>query len=397
MQVQKVKNNFLLKRRGLIGKGDFESYCIPIPLFLRRQKKQAFICKELEKVHPCFSDRCCYDMHVHLKKGKLMATVTVMDKMKLAQYRAKYSGKKLLLEEGSTKEIFVEKKDKIISCAVYGILFVSVGICGFAFCRQANESAHKNTDVKSIKMQASTIEEKELSLVQPLSICKPLFEEIRNKGGTVTQFTYTAGKPYSIQLQIHDCFPEVVQKRIPAAKNISYVISPVSYITKSPYFSITLTVTSEDGSATEKIQPEVIPTLRPLLLRSNVLIAYENSEESEISFSVQAKQFYSIAQKIKEMSDVTGASLVKIDIAQSESIIKGTFAWGSKSLIETNEIPLLYAEYQIPFATKIQRSDVCHKTKTKSQTECIGKITSAEGITFVYYYDENGKIKEVQE
>ena len=84
---------------------DYDFYTIPVPVkaVLNRNKKH-YISSQLEKLHPCFSDDCSFDTHLHLKKTGIKADVVVMQKLKLAEYKSK--NKRLYIEEQKAALLF---------------------------------------------------------------------------------------------------------------------------------------------------------------------------------------------------------------------------------------------------------------------------------------------------
>ena len=136
MEVEKYmqKNNVLRKR-------DYERYEIMIPfIYTFGKRKEKFLCSELEKMHPCFSDEFTIDTSIKgiTRKG-FFEDVYVMNKLKLAEYERKRSiaGAGFFAEKESDiaktglnfpRRIFVEKRLKL---TVYGVIFcLLLGITG---------------------------------------------------------------------------------------------------------------------------------------------------------------------------------------------------------------------------------------------------------------------------
>ncbi len=86
----------------IIQKKDFESYEIILPFSaIAGKRRKQYLCSELEKMHPCFSDEFAFDSAVKkISRKGLCAEVVVMNKYRLAEYEDKrrFSGKGFRLE-----------------------------------------------------------------------------------------------------------------------------------------------------------------------------------------------------------------------------------------------------------------------------------------------------------
>ena len=90
-------------------KDDYDFYTIPFPVkVIFNRQKNRYISSQLEKLHPCFSDDCSYDSHLRLKKSGLIADVVVMQKFKVAEYKA--NKRKLYVQELKHHQFFADKK-----------------------------------------------------------------------------------------------------------------------------------------------------------------------------------------------------------------------------------------------------------------------------------------------
>ena len=67
----------------------YDFYSIPFPVkAVGRIQKNKYICAQLEKLHPCFSDDCCFDSKLRISNRGLQADVVVMQKFRLAEYKS---------------------------------------------------------------------------------------------------------------------------------------------------------------------------------------------------------------------------------------------------------------------------------------------------------------------
>lgn len=126
------KNNCLLKK-------DYESYGVILPFtaIFKKNRKQ-FLCSELEKLHPCFSDEFAYDSRIKkISRNGMMADVLVINKYKLAEYegRRRMSGSGFYLENNKLwHRFFVNKKWKrIIFLFLTSLVFFAAFIVNSLF------------------------------------------------------------------------------------------------------------------------------------------------------------------------------------------------------------------------------------------------------------------------
>lgn len=119
-------------KRNVIQKKDYERYSVRLPfrVFLsRKRNRNRFLFGELEKLHPCFSDECSFDSRLRLEKKGLVSDVVVMNSLKLSEYKARYLGKRLFLEENPEKVVFKGNGEKrFLTGGVFVLLLAAAGI-----------------------------------------------------------------------------------------------------------------------------------------------------------------------------------------------------------------------------------------------------------------------------
>ena len=129
-----------MQKNNVIQKKDFERYEIMIPfLNIAGRRRKEFLCSELEKMHPCFSNEFAYDSVIKkiCKKG-ICEDVFVMNKYRLAEYERKrsFSGSGFFVEKDLEQGIlpqrlFVDNKWRL---TLYGIIAcVLIGSLGVLF------------------------------------------------------------------------------------------------------------------------------------------------------------------------------------------------------------------------------------------------------------------------
>ena len=139
------KNNVVKKR-------DLERYEIILPFSaMAGKRKKQFLCSELEKLHPCFSDEFAFDsVFRKISRKGLCEDVFVMNKYKLAEYegRRRFSGSGFFVENDSKDKagnqnrfcrIFIAGKCNLSIFAIYGCFIMCIaGIAGGVLAGNSN-------------------------------------------------------------------------------------------------------------------------------------------------------------------------------------------------------------------------------------------------------------------
>ena len=163
---------------------DYYSFSFPINA-LGRIAKNKYICSELEKLHPCFSDDCCFDSRIKLGKHGLKADVVVMQKYKLAEFKNQRKQKAVYIDELKNKPLFVCKNKGRYYVLVAIMMLVLLGGGFFV----------NNTDKKAIPYVVDEVEKDidDNTLIyekDAFSSLKQLFEEILSENGKITSFSW---------------------------------------------------------------------------------------------------------------------------------------------------------------------------------------------------------------
>ena len=224
MEVEKYmqKNNVLRKR-------DYERYEIMIPfIYTFGKRKEKFLCSELEKMHPCFSDEFTIDTSIKgiTRKG-FFEDVYVMNKLKLAEYERKRSiaGAGFFAEKESDiaktglnfpRRIFVEKKLKL---TVYGVIFclllgITGIICGSLAGKAlvfADEVIPVNEELEASQSEKQKDDKKQVQTVRQLE--EKIFLAAAESGGKISKFELFMEKKRegdfeNLRASIKGIFPE---------------------------------------------------------------------------------------------------------------------------------------------------------------------------------------------
>lgn len=167
----------------LINPKDYEVYNLCIPLKkLHRGNIKKYIYGELEKLHPCFSDKDAVDCKFHVGKKGLEANVTVLEKLTLAEYKSRYPKAVLCTEKG--KKVFLkswQKKNTLFLICTGCVIFLCSFFC---FKRTAVKSARNILPVSSEKFQ-------EIKRIPEKSCLECFFENAANSGGEIKSLDWS--------------------------------------------------------------------------------------------------------------------------------------------------------------------------------------------------------------
>lgn len=420
-----------------IRREDYELYHIQMPFLLRRDRRRAYLYRELEKEHPCFSDRCACDTTYRLKQGKLVAHVAVVDSLRLAQYHLQFPGRKLVLEEERKRIVFMEGKQKLFVPLSAVIVFVATLLFIYMSTRYVlgyQMFGKKNMGTKSkitsnqkdvgISNQQSDYEQSlaQTHTVQPEAICSELLQSIKKNDGTLSRFIYkrnsteTSGYTYEIQAAVSGCYPEqlsYVQSDAEEKIPVTITVSPITYENKIPFFSTNVSCDTglyEYGTVTENsIARSVnLPALRNVILYSNATIDYEDSAAKQITFTATPDQFVLAAEALASFAKTNSLSFdevsfsfeKRVDSGASVSKVKCTISISSAEEAHGSTILSLLARYGIKRQQRKEQTvkkALPTRSVAKINGEKIGQIVTADGRRVTYYRDANGKIKEVSE
>ena len=400
---------------------DYELYRISLPLFQRRASRNAFISHELEKMHPCFSDRFTCDTKLRFEKGKLMARVTVIDKLRLAQYKLKFPGLLFIIEEKRKEYVFLSTKNKLLWCA--SIVFLLVAISGAVFACRSNLMLHRQSALAkegSGGEQTAPVQQKSPSLQE---VCSALFAAVRSQGGSVMQCSLSTSQTHEKQLcemnaTLSGCYPESMVTRMNelGVPSSALIISPVSYSNKIPTFAFACSIAetytpaaSEVLIDSQKVCAPLVYGLRNQLLSENAEIISEDSANGILSFQIAKNYFAPAVEKCESFLQKTSGHLSSIALEQNETSIScsvtvsqdnGIFFEKTLSLFAS-----CFADKRIPSPVERNETPLMKKNgikKTQQVTETngetvrikVGQITTADGTCLVYYKNAQGLIME---
>ncbi|MBO7639089.1 MAG: hypothetical protein J6S91_08950, partial [Treponema sp.] len=217
----------------VVKKKDYELYLMNVPLTLFGKKRRQYLKRQLEKVHPCFSEQFSFDSKRCIRKGRLQTLIAVMDKVKVLEYRGKNHG--LYLEGVKTGTLFRGKN-------MYAVLLLMIVMALFLTLTVFTSVKNKiyGTEVKPVdddydfRSQALTVipEKKKAG-----EILEALFQRIEESKGEVRNMSVEveAGGQESLfllNLSLDKMYPENIIFELDGEADLN--VSAVSYRESEP-------------------------------------------------------------------------------------------------------------------------------------------------------------------
>ncbi len=384
---------------------DYDYYKIQFPLnAINKASRMRFFNSELTKLHPCFSDDCCFDYHLRLGKNGLTAYVVVMQKYKLAEYKNSNGLKPIFIKENKKMSFFRNTSQKRITSVVFCFFLI---FCISTFLMVFTKSDDKNEETENILLNDQA-DFSSLS-VEYKSPVPMLFDKIEDLNGAVSSFEYAVnGFNEKLRLSVKNIYPEEIVPLFPEAD-----FSTVLFEKNIPFLNI------EINSKIILNQDVVIPRnsdkpnerikLRKVFEENQITIIEEAVKPFSFKLKLNQNQ---ISQKILAVRSVLNF------IKESELYLD------SFSISSNNSDLILYfcfSENEFPFQNQVydtlskninvffEHSDQ-QKTKNQSNSQknvqqkelldmsakemIIGRLIRSDGSIIEFYKDGEGKIKQ---
>ena len=396
-----------------VKKDDYELYSFPMPFLLKRSRRKNYITKKLEQLHPCFSDNCCYDAKYKLQKGKLIAAVAVMDKLKLAEYRTgKQKHSSLKFGEVNKLEFFNNEKLLNISLAL-GIALLT-GILFISYILHTKKNSKIQTQKVTVSKEIKQVDAEGLiqeNIAQAYNSLEDFLKTTKEVGGSIKNCSLfflqnqNTDESYKMHLSMSNCFPQDFLKETENVKSKRMFCSAVTYTNSTPEFSATL-----EGKATKGLQFEYqlskpqINDIRLCVWNCNGILITDFSDEGTVEF---LSPNISLPKLLKNLENVCTKhsifpSAIEIEGGAVNTNIKIIFA---KKILSKKYNPLVLLEryndilfkQTLPKKNAQKNKVVIQKNNAstnsfKEERESFGKIIQKDGSILVFYKNGQGKI-----
>lgn len=414
------KNNVILKR-------DFERYEIVIPFsHLAGKRRKQFLCSELEKMHPCFSDEFAFDSAIKkISRKGILQDVYVMNKYKLAEYERNRSvaGSGFLLEtDKQGRRLFVGKKWKllvgvILFCLIIGLItaffFLLSGEPKIANLVSEDNTmldskfhVNENTSAKSLETVSSGNDEDNLTLE------KDFFSVVSVSKGKIFHFDWSLDQSKNVLVRkmnalVKGVYPEQLSELS------NPMVNKVIYEDGIPKMTVSFTETfSYDGISEEESKSgsnsDFNKNFRKLLQEHNAILKEENAPPYHIEFvcdDITEQEKNTLIKKLADLisEDNRYISSISINQVSNNQLRFGISIEPGNGEMTGFDLGLISHQMNL-FLTAVKKPEskrdkseitVNGEVNKKKNYQKIGEIKKNDGNLYVFYKNEDGKIKNI--
>ena len=380
----------------------YDFYSIPFPVkAVGRIQKNKYICAQLEKLHPCFSDDCCFDSKLRISNRGLQADVVVMQKFRLAEYKSQNHHKPIYIEELKKIPFFKDYKTKKRN-VIFAAIGLIVSILIFFSVRFRNGASSINNPASAVPASSQI----NIEVAKPDSFLqiKNLLETIISSAGKITGFSWKLnGFTYSCELSLQNIYPEQLLEVLP-----QITVSSVTYEKNIPLMTAKINVSLNSANFKNDIDVpahEIASAFRNYLIQNKITVIEETVKPCGIKLRLpgeieMVKSFFEYLLdeqiSVSEFSINPGKDSIFVSIGFSFVQIKNQNVI-YESIIENADV--FFAKKEPDANTEDIQKSARTKPSQKSQTEnkketSVGKIIRTDGTTVEFYKDENGRIKQ---
>ena len=396
------------KNSAFINKSDCEKYQIIFPYrFLFGRRRENYLCSELEKLHPCFSDEFSFDSGFcsFTRKG-IRSDVVVIHKNKLAEYegKRKLSGTGFFIEDCHKHRYFVSEGIKVSVFACF--LFLTTFLISLFF----HMLSHRNKDVLLSDISYdSSIESgqnsEEKNREKEAMLGEQLIGFVKSAAGSVLFLRWKSTDAMeSIEAKLRKVFPEQLS---------GMNINSVNYEKGIPEIQVSAVRANKNTNSgrganglpfvKSKPEQELCRIIREVVARNNGAVQEEKFQPYRISFSCNTgsssriffelgKIFEEAGKKVSEVnlsSASDGVLEVLLDVGEAEK----TGAGINLNIIAANPEVFMKREKKKLSETADSHSQIIAFSSDSKNVMKLGEIKGGDGKTIIYFKDAEGKIK----
>ena len=379
----------------------YDYYTIPFPIkAMGRIQKNKYLCSQLEKLHPCFSDDCCFDSRIKFSGHGLQADVVVMQKFRLAEYKSQNHHKPIYIEELKKIPFFKDYKIKSGVVILAGVLAFAVFFTGIIIkYRQKQQSLQTTQASASLDFSESNVPALETDGFLQI---KTFFETLSLNDGKVTDFSWKLNgftQDYSIVLK--NIFPEQLLNTMPQV-----AFSSVAYDNNVPLMSAQFkgALQSSDFLANETVAVnELTAAFRGFLFQKKMNIIEETVNPCGIKARLLNDESSLTSLLEYFVEENLPLSMLAINVSKEGILIyagiSNTPIKNQKSfyecLLKNVQVFFIQENPAENFDLKKSPQKAVAKAPHINKKEIvIGKIFRIDGSALEFYKDEEGKIKQ---
>lgn len=407
-------------KTNVITKNDFEKYEILVPfLSATGKRKKQFLCQELEKRHPCFSDEFAFDSSLRsIKKKGVYEDVLVINKYKLAEYEGKrrFAGWGFLMPgQKNQHRYFMDAKWKVLK---YLMIFISVFVMALLIFEMSSYvlrregfisgdlvSGRGNAEQNELDMVsgAGGIEDVSESEVYFNSSDAVFFEVVNQSDGNIISFEWNMDG-YSKRLSsiVKGVFPENFTS-LPGVENYDRVV----YENGVPRMTVTcrqkiIPLSDELSNKKKSVleNKDFNKLLRDTLSEYGAVLKEENAPPYHIEFTFQkGTKSEKLFEKLAAIITEDNRTVTAVNLSQS---VVGEFRAGLSIEVislEGFDLNLISKNLRLFFddgikATLVENNRVVKNIPVASLPyKKLGQIKKDDNTTVVYFKNQEGKMQ----
>ncbi len=414
----------MVPKSNVLRKNDFEKYEVLLPFSAAiGRRRKSFLCSELEKMHPCFSDEFCFDSTVRKigKKG-LFTDVLVISKRKLAEYEGKrnFTGAGFFAERMKHR-FFVNTRLRLVGIAAIACALVIVVslIYGKVFGNNGSIISDELIKASVSISEKPAVSTPEITVTAASPISNMFFEVLKNSDGKISFFEWKIdGFTETLSASVRGIYPEDLSV-LKEFKNRNKVEEFVSYENGSPvmklFYSQKFSVLKVNIEEKSDLLPDVqiIETsdfnksLRNIISVNNGVLTEEKAPPYHIEFTCAfdfevKKIFQEIAELINSgkrriteltvncMKDGKCSVGISIEPESPEKLPGFDLDFLSENMKAFESIN---KKKSSPVTSSVKQSSTLFISPQNKFLKKIGEIKSSDNTTVVFYKNENGKIE----
>lgn len=387
--------NTSLRQKIVIPDSDYEKYTVHLPVktaFSRSRKKYLF--SELEKMHPRFSSRCCVDIKYLLKNKKLFTDITIIDKLRLSEYRRRFQHRKLYVAVGTKKEaVFTTVKERVKN------IFFTVTAVFLLFAFFSIKLSQNKEKMTALSSAAAGSMVAPGALGQVLPSCSDFtalfYESVKNENGSIESFEYSAsGGAVEIKASLENCLPEKILQQLKKNGEAEISIPSVKYESGVPFFSVLVKAKCGKRQFPEYKRESFQEEFRSAVKKAGAELLSESFEPYSADILSSDKAVETLCRCISDVLSLCGQGLSFVSVKKNGSgqiamhvVLSGTENPMEKialcvSLIKKNILPLKKNPAIKKVPVQIPQNDV------------VGEITGSDGKKHIFLRKKSGEIFE---
>ena len=382
---------------------DYEFYTIPFPFrALKKTQRSKYLYSQLSKLHPCFSDDCCFDSRLRFEKTKIIADVIVMQKYKLAEY--KQNTGKIYIEERRKIPFFNEKKKKELYAVFAATLVLFVTGCCVLYLRHSKADEQQGIETEEPFLEQAVQAADKTGMQAPIVF----LSAVEEAGGKILSFELNAsGFSLKLNAQLRGIFPEQLEPVLINAGASRVSFSAVSFEKGMPLVNLSLEEKIK-GSGIEQpgneVSNETKAEFRKLLNHYGIQLQSETVNPYGINLSIPYKSSAEAIFSIKEILDFVYEQQLNYDslavLPQKDQIIMsfvflshpGPDCGARDFCLELKERAEVFFQNNTEKTGDLSAKSPSFTEAAAPAAEKVGQIIRKDGSLIEFYKTVDGKI-----